>query len=76
MGGFREEKDSMGTVLVPEDAYYGAQTQRAIDNFRISSLRFPPVFHKRRSCDDYGRPYVKKSWLQIINLNVMPIRGV
>ena len=26
---YREEKDSMGTVQVPEDAYYGAQTQRA-----------------------------------------------
>ena len=36
----------MGTVSVPEDAYYGAQTQRAFDNFKISSLRFPPVLYK------------------------------
>jgi len=35
---FREESDSMGTVKVPEDAYYGAQTQRAVDNFSVSGL--------------------------------------
>jgi fumarate hydratase class II len=42
--GFREEKDTMGTVKVPENAYYGAQTQRAIENFPISGLTFPPEF--------------------------------
>ena len=41
---FREEKDTMGTVLVPESAYYGPQTQRAADNFPISGLGFPAVF--------------------------------
>ncbi len=41
---YREEKDSMGTVQVPEDAYYGAQTQRAADNFTISGLTFPFSF--------------------------------
>jgi fumarate hydratase class II len=40
----REEQDSMGTVRVPEHAYYGAQTQRAIENFSISGLRFPSSF--------------------------------
>jgi len=40
----RKEKDSLGTVTVPEDAYYGASTQRAIDNFPISGLRFPRSF--------------------------------
>jgi len=34
----------MGDVRVPADALYGAQTQRAVDNFPISGLRFPPVF--------------------------------
>lgn len=33
---FRTEKDTMGPVQVPADAYYGAQTQRSIDNFRIA----------------------------------------
>jgi len=45
MADFRKENDSMGTILVPEHDYYGAQTQRACDNFKISSLRFPPVFY-------------------------------
>ncbi len=33
---FRVEKDTMGEVKVPVDAYYGAQTQRSIDNFKIA----------------------------------------
>jgi fumarate hydratase class II len=36
----RIERDSMGEVSVPDDAYYGASTQRAVDNFPISDLRF------------------------------------
>ena len=36
----RIEGDSMGEVAVPDDAYYGASTQRAVDNFPISDLRF------------------------------------
>ncbi|MHB1354598.1 MAG: aspartate ammonia-lyase [Anaerolineae bacterium] len=35
----RSEQDSLGEVLVPDEALWGAQTQRAIDNFRISGLR-------------------------------------
>jgi len=42
----RKEKDTMGTVMVPKEAYYGAQTQRAVENFRISGLTFPPSFIK------------------------------
>ena len=37
---YRIEKDSMGCVKVPIEAYYGAQTQRAIENFPISGWRF------------------------------------
>ncbi len=44
MASYREEKDSMGTVRVPEAAYYGAQTQRAAENFPISGLRLPHEF--------------------------------
>ncbi|HLT58046.1 MAG TPA: class II fumarate hydratase [Limnochordales bacterium] len=40
----RIESDSMGEVRVPKDAYYGAQTQRAVDNFQISGLRMPREF--------------------------------
>jgi fumarate hydratase class II len=39
---FRVERDSLGEVRVPTSALYGAQTQRALDNFQISGLRFPP----------------------------------
>ena len=42
----RKEKDSMGEVLVPKDAYFGAQTQRAVDNFPISNRRIPPTLIK------------------------------
>lgn len=41
---FRIERDSMGEFQVPEDAYYGAQTARAVANFPISGLRFPRPF--------------------------------
>lgn len=41
---FRIETDSMGEMKVPEKAYWGAQTQRAIENFPISDLRFPRRF--------------------------------
>ena len=37
----RKENDSMGTVEVPDDAYYGAQTQRALENFPISGIQMP-----------------------------------
>ena len=40
----RIERDSMGEMQVPIDAYYGASTQRAVLNFPISSLRFPRAF--------------------------------
>jgi aspartate ammonia-lyase len=39
---FRTEKDPLGEVRVPEDAYYGVQTQRAVENFPISGLTAPP----------------------------------
>ena len=42
----RTEKDSMGEMQVPEDALYGASTQRAVLNFPISGRRMPPAFIK------------------------------
>lgn len=44
MSEYRIEKDSMGEVQVPKDAYYGAQTQRAVNNFPISDMRFSRAF--------------------------------
>jgi fumarate hydratase, class II len=37
----RKERDSMGEMQVPDDAYYGAQTQRAIENFPVSGIPIP-----------------------------------
>jgi fumarate hydratase class II len=41
---YRMERDSMGEVKVPTSAYYGAQTQRAVENFPISGVGFPSRF--------------------------------
>ncbi len=41
---FRIERDSLGEVRVPADALWGAQTQRAVENFPISGIRFPRSF--------------------------------
>ncbi len=41
---YRIERDSMGEVKVPKSAYYGAQTQRAVENFPVSGIGFPPRF--------------------------------
>ena len=43
---FRQEKDSMGQLNVPDEALYGATTQRALLNFPISDLRFNRTFIK------------------------------
>ena len=52
--GTREEFDSMGTVAVPADRYWGAQTQRSLQHFNIGNDRMPiEVYHA------YG--YVKKA---------------
>ncbi|HWS78337.1 MAG TPA: class II fumarate hydratase, partial [Thermomonas sp.] len=42
--GFRIEHDSMGELQVPAQALWGAQTQRAVDNFRISGRPMPAAF--------------------------------
>lgn len=44
MTNSRRVSDTMGDVRVPADVHYGAQTQRAVDNFRISGIRFSRQF--------------------------------
>ena len=39
----RTERDSMGEIQVPANAYYGAQTQRAVENFPVSGWTLPPA---------------------------------
>ena len=48
--GFRIEKDSLGEVYVPNSALYGAQTQRAIDNFPISGIKMDFPFTNSFIC--------------------------
>lgn len=43
---FREEQDSIGKKSVPDDAYYGVQTLRAFENFRITGTKVHPEFIK------------------------------
>ena len=42
----RVEKDSLGSVKVPYDRYWGAQTQRSLENFKIGKQKFPPEMIK------------------------------
>jgi fumarate hydratase class II len=42
MTDFRTEHDTLGEVRLPADAYYGPQTQRAVENFPISGRTLPP----------------------------------
>ncbi|MEK7475145.1 MAG: class II fumarate hydratase [Candidatus Coatesbacteria bacterium] len=44
MSEFRTETDSLGEVRVPANRHWGAQTQRAVENFPVSGTRFPPRF--------------------------------
>jgi fumarate hydratase class II len=44
MSNFRIERDSMGELKVPEEALWGAQTQRAVDNFPVSHKSMPAEF--------------------------------
>ena len=44
MPRYRKERDVLGSVKVPTDAYYGSETQRAINNFPISGISLPNTF--------------------------------
>ena len=63
---FRVEVDSMGEVNVPRDAYWGAQTQRALENFPISGLVFPRDLN-------YALGMIKKSAAEVnLQLGLLP----
>jgi fumarate hydratase class II len=54
MTEFRVERDSMGELQVPASALWGAQTQRAVNNFPISGLRMPPAFVRALALIKWG----------------------
>src|SRR5438067_2141613 len=79
---FRTEIDSMGEMQVPADAYYGAQTARAVENFPISDLRFNRRFiaalgliksaaaevnHKLGLLDDKKKSLIQRSAQEVID---------
>jgi fumarate hydratase class II len=51
---FRIERDSMGEVKVPSEAYYGAQTQRAVEKLPSERHRFSAPIHPR-ACHGQAR---------------------
>ncbi len=53
-GKTRIEHDSLGELEVPEDALWGAQTQRAVENFPVSGLTLPPAFLKALALIKYA----------------------
>ena len=62
MNEYRIEKDSLGEVRIPKDAYWGAQTQRAVESFPVSGIVFPPVFIRsmgliKHACASVGREF-------------------
>src|SRR3954466_8211178 len=65
--GFRIEKDTMGEMRVPEEALYGAQTARAVENFPISGRRFSRSFIralgliKSAAAKVNGRPEIERA---------------
>jgi fumarate hydratase class II len=62
-------KDSMGTLEVPDSALYGAQTQRAVDNFPISGLKMPPAFLRTLALIKAGCATVNKQ-LKLLELEL------
>ena len=54
MTEYRTERDSMGEVQVPKDAYYSAQTQRAVENFPVSGWRLPPALIRAMGWTKYS----------------------
>src|SRR5436190_9995206 len=82
MASNRSERDSMGEMQVPADAYYGAQTARAVENFPISDLRFNRRFiaalgliksaaaeinHKLGLIDDKKKSLIQRSVQEVID---------
>jgi aspartate ammonia-lyase len=55
MSAYRTEHDSMGKVQVPAQAYYGAQTQRAVENFPISGWPLPSALIRAMGLVKYAR---------------------
>ena len=66
---YRKESDSMGSMNVPSEALYGAQTARAIQNFPISNLRFNRAYIEALGTIKFSAAKVNLD-LKLINSNI------
>ena len=58
---YRVEQDTMGRVRIPADRYYGAQTQRAVQNFPVSGLGLQPEFTRAQALIMAGKVYAVRN---------------
>ncbi len=65
----RIESDTMGNLKIPVWAYWGAQTQRAINNFTASRLRIPPAMLKALMLIKYASALVNRN-LEMIDTKI------
>ena len=68
---YRIEKDSMGELEVPKEALYGAETQRAINNFPVSGLTLPPAFIRTIALIKKRRQKLISAWASLNRREVM-----
>ncbi|MGB9628818.1 MAG: class II fumarate hydratase [Thermodesulfobacteriota bacterium] len=66
---YRTEEDSLGRIRVPADAYYGAQTQRAVENFPVSGWRFSKELIHAMALIKYGAAKVNSD-LGLLNRKI------
>ena len=69
--GYRKEKDSMGEMEVPDNRYYGAQTQRSLQNFNIGGEKFQReliraygILKKAAAIDQFSEEITSKVFAQ------------
>ena len=75
MSDFRTERDSMGEVQVPAGAYYGAQTQRAVENFPISGWTLPPALIHALGLVKYACGVANRDLGKLTGTGKNPLRG-
>ena len=75
MSEFRIERDSMGDVRVPARAYYGAQTQRATENFPISGWPLPPALVHALGLVKYAAAVVNRDLGKLTKSGKIPLNA-
>jgi fumarate hydratase, class II len=73
MSEFRTERDSMGDVNVPAQAYYSAQTQRAVENFPVSGWRLPPALIRAMGLVKYACGVANRDLKKLVGTGKYPL---